>query len=144
MDHSEIEERIFEFFDGELDAAASVEIGRHLDACGPCRQRLERWLRVSRFLRAPAPRAGPDFAAAVMSRLPRESPAAALRGRLSRAIMVPVYAFAAAALFLALVPRPESQPSTDALLLSDEEAEWAAGSNEPSAEELIGLSLEAP
>jgi anti-sigma factor RsiW len=58
MDHPEIREKLFAYYDGELAASDRTLVKLHLYECADCRGELERWAQASHAvlepLRAPA------------------------------------------------------------------------------------------
>ncbi|MDD5303630.1 MAG: zf-HC2 domain-containing protein [Elusimicrobia bacterium] len=77
MTHEQIQERLNEWLDGELDASAFAEVSSHLDACAACKGDVLRLRRLGAALfKSPAAadsRSTEAFVARVMARVEAES-----------------------------------------------------------------------
>ncbi len=120
--------RVQSYFDGELDASASVDIERHLAACSACAALLQdlQTIRDDVRLQARYHRASPVLKGAIAEALDGESPSPAARtlasfvprgkrfwsGAMSGAGMT---ALAAAFAFLVLLPTPSDRVTGDLL-----------------------------
>ena len=61
MDHTEIKERLFDYYDGELPSAERTLIKLHLHDCADCRQQLEHWAQTSTALLQPLRAGSTDY-----------------------------------------------------------------------------------
>jgi len=61
MDHSEIKERLFDYYDGELPSAERTLIKLHLHDCGECRRQLELWAQTATALLQPLRAGSTDY-----------------------------------------------------------------------------------
>jgi len=120
--------RVQSYFDGELDASASVDIERHLAACSACAALLQdlQTIRDDVRLQARYHRASPVLKGAIAEALDGESPSPAAR---TLASFVPrgkrfwsgamsgagITALAAAFAFLVLLPAPSDRVTGDLL-----------------------------
>lgn len=107
MTHEQIQERLGEWLDGELDPASSEAASRHIDACAECKGEVARLKRLGEtlFVRAGAadPRATEAFVARVMSRV--EAEAVSPWERFAVRFLAPAFGLALAGLiFTTLLP----------------------------------------
>ncbi|MBI5201282.1 MAG: zf-HC2 domain-containing protein [Elusimicrobia bacterium] len=72
MKHDEIRERLHEYADGELDAAAAAAVAEHLAECSECRAVLDAWKRLSQNLFQALPAPEEAFVGRVMARIAEE------------------------------------------------------------------------
>ncbi len=113
MTHEQIQERLNEWLDGELDPAESAAASRHIDACPACKGEVARIRRLGEtlyggFAAAPAgadPRSTEAFVARVMARV--EADSAVPWERFAR-FLVPAFGLALAGLIFTI-----SLPSAD-------------------------------
>ncbi|MFI5362466.1 MAG: anti-sigma factor family protein [Elusimicrobiota bacterium] len=144
MEHDQIVERLSEYRDGALDAAAREDVSRHLAGCSTCSAVLADWEALSKaFLRRPpAPTAFQTeaFVARVAARLPaRESASFAwLTGR----VLVPALGLSVVALAFSFRPYPVADSSDpSAALLADADRGGAAlSAPDASGAEILGLN----
>ncbi len=70
----EVLARLYEYLDGELDAAGSEKVRAHLEACRPClnRYEFERLFHEYVVARAPRPKAREEFKAGLLARIRAE------------------------------------------------------------------------
>jgi anti-sigma factor RsiW len=111
MTHERIQEQLSEWLDGELDAAASAEASRHIDACPLCKDEVFRLRRLGAVLfKAPAaadPRSTEAFVARVMARVEAES--VSPWEKFAARVLAPAFGLALAGLLLAIfLPRPDA------------------------------------
>lgn len=131
MTHEQIRERLGDWLDGELDAAASSETEAHVAACGSCRGEAARLRSLGRVLfraAVPAdPRSTEAFVARVMARV--EEDAVPLWERLAARVLAPALAVALAGLVLAIaLPGPdEDAPLGVAAVSIDDGGAFEAG-----------------
>lgn len=111
MTHEQMQERLGEWLDGELDPATSASASRHIDACASCKTEVVRLRRLSSALfRAPSaadPRSTEAFVARVMGRLEAES--VSPWERFAALWLAPAFGLALAALIFTI-----SSPRVDA------------------------------
>jgi len=142
MDHDRIVEKLSEYRDGALDAAARDAVARHLAECADCAAYLADLERLSKalFRRPPAPTAVQTeaFVARVMGRLPAAAdPLAWLTPRW----LVPALGagFAVLALSFGAYPAARGADSAAAVLLG---AEPAAAASADSPADVLGYAEE--
>jgi anti-sigma factor RsiW len=111
MNHEQIQERLSEWLDGELDAADSAAASRHIDSCAACKSEVLRLRRLGEaFFQAPAaadPRSTEAFVARVMGRVEAES--VSPWERFAARFLAPAFGLALAGLLFTL-----SAPRADA------------------------------
>lgn len=139
MNHDQIKEKIYSFYDDELSPVEKNELEIHLKSCGECSGLLKQWEQTRQsFSKAAAPAASENFIASVMGRIeeleaPDERPE---RGWSLPDWLFPSlgYSVAVALIFVAVnVNQPSFASTTESVLLSDvpDSAQWAF-SNETS------------
>jgi|GEM_PF-3624785 len=121
MNYDEIQDKIYAFFDGELEAEERPEIESHIQTCQACASLLERWRQISTTVFKPL--SPPDtefFITRVMARLQEED---TLKLRRTWSWQVPFLALGVASLLFVLTNLIENGiPSTQNLLLNDKAA----------------------
>jgi anti-sigma factor RsiW len=110
MTHEQIQQRLSEWLDGELDAAAREEASRHIDGCAACKSEVVRLRRLGAALFSKAasadPRSTEAFVARVMARVEDES--VAPWERLAARFLVPAFGLALAGLLFSIsLPRAD-------------------------------------
>lgn len=110
MTHEQIHERLSEWLDGELDAAASAQASRHIDACPACKDEVFRLRRLAAVLFkmpvAADPRSTEAFVARVMARIEVES--VSPWEKFAARFLAPAFGLALAGLlFTIFVPRAD-------------------------------------
>jgi hypothetical protein len=122
------DDNLLALLDHALDPTSEAEAHAHLAACGGCRQRQRRWVRLFAAMeRARVEPAAPDLAGAVLTQIrARQLPTRAVRGLLFGELALAIAAVAAVGLGgwsalgpLALLPR---MPDVGPLV-----AQWIAG-----------------
>ncbi len=145
MDHNQLKEKLFEYYDGEVSPIEHAEIHSHIESCSECRVSLQDWRRISTTFFKTNPKLQSDFfVGRVMARL-EAAPQPFPFGFLSPLLKM---SFAGASLALALVAlNSSSSPVTvDSLLLADGRSQtntnWIFEENEVETGELLGYSME--
>lgn len=125
MTHEEIQERLSEWLDGELDPAASTDASRHIDACAACKAEVARLRRLGGafFYKRPRvdPRSTEAFVARVMARV--EAEAVTPWERFAARVLAPSFGLALAGLLLAIsLPRADEDAPLGVELTVDADA----------------------
>ena len=111
MKHEHMQERLGEWLDGELAAAAYAEVAAHLDACASCKGEVLRLRRLAAAVfpapNAADPRSTEAFVARVMARV--ASDAVTPWERFAARFLVPALGLALAGLLFTIsVPRADA------------------------------------
>ena len=146
MDHRHIEEKILEFFDGELGESERRGIEAHLPQCAECTGALERWRRIRTALAtATVCRPSGEFVNQVMERLAgpvQEEETATVRFFPGVKWLMPAlgYAFALMMMFFAIAQR-EPIINTETMLLSNipQKSQWAFSAENPEQGKLVEM-----
>jgi anti-sigma factor RsiW len=111
MNHEQIQEKLGEWLDGELEPAESEAASRHIDSCPACKGEAARLKRLGAALfKAPAaadPRSTEAFVSRVMARVEAES--VTPWERFAALFLAPAFGLALAGMLLAIY-----LPSSDA------------------------------
>lgn len=110
MTHDQIQEKLSEWLDGELDASASAAVSAHVGACPACAGAAERLRRLGPVLFRPSapadPRSTEAFVARVMARVEAES--VSPWERFAARVLAPALGLALAGLVFAIsMPGPD-------------------------------------
>ena len=152
MDHRHIQERLFDFYDGELSGSARGEVQEHVAGCGECRALLEQWKRAAGlFFRAPAVQPSEAFVHGVMRRIrqgevSRPEPFQAIRRFLEGSWWLPALGLASLLYVLVTGPAQQAALSIESLLLPEGNEPAAfrqiLTGESPSSDEILGLVME--
>jgi anti-sigma factor RsiW len=151
MDHEEVKEKLFLFYDQELSEQERGDIETHLAQCAECGKSYQQWRNISSALftiEQPRGQRMEDFVARVMERLTRVAdPAMSWQHTLAQAWRIMAVGFGcAAALFLVVLNSDQSVVTTETILLADGRGavqdQWVLTSKEPLQDELMGFALE--
>lgn len=121
----DMEERLHDLVDGEIDAAGRAEAERHIESCGACRAEVEA-VRALRARAAALPRSiepASDLWTGIRARLPREGRVPAWRRPAALAAAAVLLVAATASVTAVLVRRPAPVPAASngsGLLVLDE------------------------
>ena len=138
MTHEAIQERLSDYWDGELSPMETRATADHLRGCAACREELELYRKADaaalRVANAAAPAETEAFARAVLRRLEPAPELAFLSTFLaSPSRSIPAFALAAAALMLLALPaRVKTYDPTEALLMRQDAGRTYAWLREPA------------
>ncbi len=70
MDHQEMQQKIYSFYDGELPLSEELSVKQHLDECAECRELIEDWRTLSKkFFSPPLLESSEEFVERVMAQI---------------------------------------------------------------------------
>ena len=146
MNHTEIQDKLFALYDGELDGDARHEVEVHLVDCSECRQRYTQWQQTARALfQPPRIEVSEPFVYQVMDRLAvLEHPR---HGRQwIRAIQWLVPAVGLAGLLFFVAGPAQRAISIETLLLGEGQenapSQLVLASEPPNVDEVLGSIME--
>jgi anti-sigma factor RsiW len=144
--HEQTKNKLFAFYDGELPVAERREVAAHLEICPACREEHRRWSAAAAlFFRPSQPQASEAFVRRVMARVEAEAHPSPFSGLFAWRWLAPAVGAGLAALALTvLVPRDDSPISTETLLLASAVENGGVAQELPSADEMLGFTLEQP
>jgi anti-sigma factor RsiW len=144
--HEQIKTNLFALYDGELPETERREAAAHLEGCPACRGEYQRWSAAAAlFFRPSQPQASEAFVRRVMARVEAEARPGLLSGLFAWRWLAPAVGAGLAALALTvLVPADESPISTETLLLASAVENGEVVQESPSADEMLGFTLEQP
>ena len=148
MNHSELQEKLFDWHDGQLSAAQAAEVSIHLPGCSECRMQLDEWKHTAQTFLIPLKMEdSPAFTQNVLRKI-RNTQAAETQERprfFARwafpALALSMGSFAAVLLYVAQPP----MASADGLLLTDSQdtpSEWV--SSLAKEDQILGSVVENP
>ncbi len=144
MDHKAIKEKLFDLYDGELEAVAREEVQTHLAGCLECRELYDGWANTAQlFFQAPKPEPSEFFIRGVMNRIHElETPKPARDWSLAFRWLVPAIGFAL--VFFALMPSAPPALSMDTLLFQEANGylSWALSNKAPTPDETLQFVME--
>ena len=148
MNHFELQEKLFDWHDGQLSAAQAAEVSAHLSSCSECRMQLDDWKQTAQTFLIPLKMENsPAFTQNVMRKIrnsqtteTQERPQFFARWAFP-ALALSVGSFAAVLLYVA----QPTAASADGLFLTDSQAtpsEWV--SSLAKDDQILGSVVENP
>ena len=141
MNHETAKQRLWEYYDGELETGLAAEVRTHLDGCAECRGLYQGWTRTAKtFFPAPSTAPSEFFVRQVMQKVH------ALETPKTRVFSFPrlpwlVPAFGIALLFFAVVPAPPQNFSMETLF-QEGVSSWMTSTGAVTADDALQFVME--